>query len=886
MVPLFHTCPKTVPVVLFAMSCLTGCVLPPSRSLSLQRAGDAAGQDGSPAIDGTSGRSDASPVPGDARASLDARRIADTDPPSADVLVPPPDARPPAADGATPQRDALPPAADALTATDAQALQPDAQMLQPDAHVVQPGARCDGGSASPCNGCPPGTIVPAGWVCVPATSPEGFTMGSPPAEPGRDGDETQHAVTLTRSFLLKSTEVTQGEWLSVMDRSPSSFSHCGDDCPVEQVSWYEAVAYCNALSTIEGLPRCYAGAGGADYDRADASAEATPVWRGGPACAGYRTPIIPRARPRTPPVLRPVMAGSVAGALGAAALGAPVRPSGPGSTPAAGALTSASALPGRIRARSRRTDAKLDRRRPPTLRPCAHRPESQSSRAVPHARTGGHDLADVLFSNVPLLRTCIGGLCPSLTFLQLGSWLGAAGHRVAIHDVAVEQEVAGRSIGERAEGASVGPVGRQPGGMSISETIEAIADRIAQANPAVVGLSCKVPADGRYIAELAPRVKARLPDTTNVLGCIWASPSYQAILERVPAVDGVALGEGERGLTALCDRIERGAHPFDDDVPGFAFRTPRGEIKATPRLPAPTAEDHPPLDLSLLPHPEKYTVFPFLTSKGCPYDCTFCAERIIFPDHVETTVARLEADLARLDAFGHDYFLWLSDPLFGANRKRLELIADVLGRSRFHFLMESRVDVLRPESLPLLWESGCDLIYFGLESGSYDTLRRVGKIRSKKGYERYVRQARVLMEACIAADITPVFGVLNPVPGDTEADLQATYDLLSELADIAVATSNRAGTDPGYHFYGFNYRFIRGTRDWDRLDDLAALGATWKQARDDIFRDVVIDAASPTIDHADALAFQQKLAGLVHTTPKGWERLQRSFPPQPLGGLG
>lgn len=474
-------------------------------------------------------------------------------------------------------------------------------------------------------------------------------------------------------------------------------------------------------------------------------------------------------------------------------------------------------------------------------------------------------MADVLFSNVPLLRTCIGGLCPSLTFLQLGSWLQAAGHRAALHDVAVQHDLAGRSV---------------------EEMLEAVADHIVQANPAVVGLSAKVPADGRYIAALAPRIKARRPDTTIVVGGIWASPSYQPILERVPTIDAVALGEGELGLTALCDRIEKGLDPFDAQVPGMAFRAADGRVVSNPRLAAPCAEAHPPLDLGLLPSPEKYTVFPYLTSKGCPYDCSFCAERIIFPDHVDTSVARLEADLTRLDAFGHDYFLWLSDPLFGANRGRLEQIAALLGRSRFHFLMESRVDVLRPEALPLLWESGCDLIYFGLESGSWETLRRVGKIRNRKAYERYVQQARVLMAACIEADITPVFGVLNPIPGDTADDLQATYELLAELADIAVKAADRAGTDPGYHFYGFNYRFIRGTRDWERLESLARLGATWKQAPEDIFHDVVIHDASPTLDRRAALEFQQRIAGLVHTTPKGWERLQRSFPPQPLGGLG
>lgn len=58
-------------------------------------------------------------------------------------------------------------------------------------------------------------------------------------------------------FLLKTTLVTQGEWASLMGNNPSHFRACGDNAPVEQVSWYDALAYCNALSRKDGLPECY-----------------------------------------------------------------------------------------------------------------------------------------------------------------------------------------------------------------------------------------------------------------------------------------------------------------------------------------------------------------------------------------------------------------------------------------------------------------------------------------------------------------------------------------------------------------------------------------------------------------------------------------------------
>ena len=86
--------------------------------------------------------------------------------------------------------------------------------------------------------------------------PGSFTMGAPTAELGREPNEVQHDVTLTDGFYLAETEVTQAQWEAVMGTNPSHFSGC-DDCPVEWVSWHDAVDYCNALSALEGLEPAY-----------------------------------------------------------------------------------------------------------------------------------------------------------------------------------------------------------------------------------------------------------------------------------------------------------------------------------------------------------------------------------------------------------------------------------------------------------------------------------------------------------------------------------------------------------------------------------------------------------------------------------------------------
>jgi formylglycine-generating enzyme required for sulfatase activity len=82
-----------------------------------------------------------------------------------------------------------------------------------------------------------------------------FTMGSPASEPERGTDETQHRVTAGDFYIAKSS-VTQREYSQLMGSNPSEFS--GDNLPVENVSWFDAVRFCNARSTREGLTPAYA----------------------------------------------------------------------------------------------------------------------------------------------------------------------------------------------------------------------------------------------------------------------------------------------------------------------------------------------------------------------------------------------------------------------------------------------------------------------------------------------------------------------------------------------------------------------------------------------------------------------------------------------------
>ena len=101
---------------------------------------------------------------------------------------------------------------------------------------------------------PTSSPVPGKWTVLEAGS---YLMGSPDDEPCRLPHERQHKVTLTHKLMISTTEVTQGAYLKVMGHNPSHFSKCGVHCPVENVSWSAAAVYCNSISKLAGLERCY-----------------------------------------------------------------------------------------------------------------------------------------------------------------------------------------------------------------------------------------------------------------------------------------------------------------------------------------------------------------------------------------------------------------------------------------------------------------------------------------------------------------------------------------------------------------------------------------------------------------------------------------------------
>jgi len=129
--------------------------------------------------------------------------------------------------------------------------------------------------------------IPGQWIDVPHGK---YKIGAPLDEYCRaESDRTRKAVELKSDYSIQTTEVTQEQYLKIMGYNPSRFvKSCTKNCPVETVTWHEAVAYCNKLSFRIGKNRCYIcdGTGKRTKCRTATNYKGNRIYR----CQGYRLP--------------------------------------------------------------------------------------------------------------------------------------------------------------------------------------------------------------------------------------------------------------------------------------------------------------------------------------------------------------------------------------------------------------------------------------------------------------------------------------------------------------------------------------------------------------------------------------------------------------------
>lgn len=257
--------------------------------------------------------------------------------------------------------------------------------------------------------------------------------------------------------------------------------------------------------------------------------------------------------------------------------------------------------------------------------------------------------------------------------------------------------------------------------------LDDVCARISALRPDYLGLSATT-ISVTNAARIAERVKHLLPGVVTILGGAHVSAVPERTLTAFPAIDFGIVGEGEVSLFALLDRLEARA-PIGD-VPGLAYRHDDA-VRANMRAPYIDDLDALPMPawdlLPDFPHDFKPTLFGYprtpvatlITSRGCPFSCTFCDRSTSGRKgrmHSVETVVRLCRELV---GRGTRHIMFLDD-LFTVRKGRVAELCQAFLDNGFTFSWScnSHPNLLDLETLRLMKRAGCWQIAYGIESGS------------------------------------------------------------------------------------------------------------------------------------------------------------------------
>ncbi|HEY2406692.1 MAG TPA: radical SAM protein [Polyangiaceae bacterium] len=225
----------------------------------------------------------------------------------------------------------------------------------------------------------------------------------------------------------------------------------------------------------------------------------------------------------------------------------------------------------------------------------------------------------------------------------------------------------------------------------------------------------------RGVALCAAEIKRHHPQAHVLVGGPHATPLGKELLTHYPAIDTVSVGESEATFLELIARLEAGAST--QGIAGTLYRSGSQVVSGPPR------ESIHELDTLASPH-EYFDTHIVMTSRGCPWACTFCGAesswgRGFRGQTVGYTLDALEKATARLSV----KMVQIKDDTFTTNKKRvIELCRGIRQRNlKFLWSCDTRVDVLNEELLYEMRLAGCQRLSLGVETGSERILKNINK---------------------------------------------------------------------------------------------------------------------------------------------------------------
>lgn len=319
---------------------------------------------------------------------------------------------------------------------------------------------------------------------------------------------------------------------------------------------------------------------------------------------------------------------------------------------------------------------------------------------------------------------------------------------------------------------------------------DAIQDRIEAEAPDLLGVSCLISAQFPSVREIVARAKAWDPDMVCVTG--GTHPSF--LPERAltsTQLDYVVLGEGELPLAELIDRHNNERSPVD--MPALALRS-NGAVRVNRKY---WMVDH--LDALPLPAREMFPVEKYFkihlpmqgisrsrrnlsiaTSRGCPFQCTFCSSCIHWGERLRLrSVDKVLDEMEILKTrFGIKEIKFEDDNLTHDREHARRLFQGMIDRGlNLHWNTPNGISArhLDDDMLQLMKKSGCYELTVAVESGDEDVLRRL--IRKPITLTMVREAVRRIKAHGIGTNGYFICGF----PGETRQNIENTFRLIREL---------------------------------------------------------------------------------------------------------
>jgi radical SAM superfamily enzyme YgiQ (UPF0313 family) len=320
--------------------------------------------------------------------------------------------------------------------------------------------------------------------------------------------------------------------------------------------------------------------------------------------------------------------------------------------------------------------------------------------------------------------------------------------------------------------------------------------KIRETEPDIVGVTSTT--ENRFQSfKLVKLAKEACPQALTIMGGPHASMAADDTLANIGDLDMVVRGEGEETMLDLCRALERKREINGiSHVAGISYRDNSRVVHNRPRTPIANLDSLPFPAFHLVPF-EKYNfkievpgygplpAVNVMTSRGCPFNCNFCATPVNWGRAVRArsplnVIQEIESLIQKYGA----RVIFFYDDTFNVSIKRVEDISDLMIERKLpvFWRCEIRLDLMTKPLLAKMKQAGLFHFSFGLEAGSERVRNTVIDKKIK------IQDFHNLMAWCRELEIIPNVFFIFSHPTETWEEAQETIQIIEQYKDEVEAS--------------------------------------------------------------------------------------------------